>query len=411
MSNNRPINIYDSLLESIDALHIVDEKNTRDKQILLAFITFLSNNESVISKFEAVSAELSAYLNQYDFKKGYNFDKMQVKLQKLHPLRERLVRMIDEVKKLTPHPDRYNSKKMIEACRNFVSTCAEKLMLQEVDKAINLVDINTQKILDIQNLFARDLATLKDIHAMISANETTLNAFNAYFVELKQYVCAFPHVGQDDKSEVENRISVAQDLINLRLKVENKATQIKYYYNRYNKDSVLKQLANVLNYMAFSMRYSEVKNTETQLKNILVQISRVEEAFKNEKLELEFLKRSLSSKTKVVLWDEQRTYFLQRVTDWLKKDTVGIDVNLQSFKVAIDGAKQKRILDISTIVKRYPWLEKSQRYKEKHKELISHNITSVAYFENIKHFKRERLFRQILFCIPVLGWIILWFMD
>ena len=164
-------NVYDSLLSSVGALSNVNVTIKSEKLVLSNFVAYLSQHKAEISKFGKATSELCDYLDGYDFSKGYQFDVMQKKLDMLYPLRQKLARMGEEAKKLSAFPDRYDSKRAIELCRGLAMTGMEKMSLSEAKRMEELVVANTQKLINIYNLFVNDGDILSQINAIVDSEK------------------------------------------------------------------------------------------------------------------------------------------------------------------------------------------------------------------------------------------------
>ena len=230
---------YDTLLKAVGAMPGVAETIHKDCDAMTGFAGYLTQNEAEISKFGKATDEVCEYLNKYDFVRGYQFDAMQKKLELLHPLRIKLAKMGEEAKKLTAFPDRYDSKRAIEICRGLALTCMERMSLAEIGKVEDLVEANTKKLIDIQNLFERDTNTLEEINAVLESNKLILNKCKAYQTELKQYVSEFPHQGTDDLEFVKSRIATAKQVVDLWVTVEKSIEGIRDYAERHDKSALI----------------------------------------------------------------------------------------------------------------------------------------------------------------------------
>lgn len=389
MTNTSPKNnVYDSLLDSITTLFHVGKSIMRDKAALSSYADYLSENECEIAKFGKVSVELQADLDQYDFTKGFQFSAMQGRLEKLHPLRLKLAKMVEEAKKLSVFPDRYDSKKAIEICRGLSQTCMERMSLGESEKVSELVEANTQKLIALQKLFERDQHILSQIHAIISTNQTVLNKHKAYNAELKKYVSEFPHKGQDDLSVVKDRINVLKKIDELSSIVEKTVATIRSYCDRYNKGTVMARHAGLVHTMINSMQYADVGKIEMQLKDTIAQVRAVTDAFERENEELCSMQSTLKLR-KPDIWKEDTERLLTTLKGLLNKDTATIDLNLDQIKNNHTNAKLKRTNDINTQKEKYPWLER-RRYKNYHEQVTSRYMSSSDYYAVIKTLKRDR---------------------
>lgn len=409
--HNIPVHnkLYNSLLSSIDQVEHVQHTIKKDKSLLSAYSDFLHNNEAELSKFRQITSDLQKWLDEYDFNNGFDFNAMQRELEKIHPLRQMLVKMGKEAKNLSGYPDRYNSKKSIETCRMLTITCQEKLRIKEVEKILQLVDTNTSKLIYLQKLLIRDADIFKQINAEIDSNRAILTKLKAYFAELMCFVSDFPHAGQDDLSIIKNRINCAKELLNLQNDVDKQIAVIKEYCDRYNKNNVVSIYTNIVRTMTSTMKYSDVGAITRQLKDIPSQIDAVLKAFAKEHSELKSLKTELQSINHI--WREDKEDIMATVDRLLNIDHKKCMFNIDALKNRFHDAIQRRDTDIRNMKKQFPWLTNNSRYNSLHRQLLSKNIESAEYFETLKRLKRYRTTRIILTCIPVIGWFFLLFMK
>ena len=396
--------LYEMLLNSIDKLNNIDASIMSNKAALTSFITFLSQNEVEISKFEEASDEVCRDLEKYDFSTGFDFGSFQHKIETLHPLRLKLVKMGEESKKLSVFPDRYNSKKAIETCKKLVVACSKKMTFGEIDKVTTLVEANTQKLVDLQNLFERDGDILSRINALISTNANVLKPLKAYYAEIVQYVSDFPHNGKDDLAEIINRINTAKRIVNFQSEVQCAATRIQNYYDRYNKGAVIARYADTIHQISTSMRYSDVGIIEAQLKDVNNQIRKVADTFAREQKELKALQSSLRNHI-VGIWKDDNERILNSVNALLKNDICEIPFNIEKFRSDVISAKQRRETKITTARNQYPWLNTSEYYRLEHEKLIRRNISENDYKKTINEWIIERhKWLLFLFIIPYVVW-------
>ena len=401
MTNTSPKNnVYDSLLDSITALFHVGKSIMRDKAALSSYTDYLSRNEGEIAKFGKASEELQADLDQYDFTKGFQFSAMQSRLEKLHPLRLKLAKMVEEAKKLSVFPDRYDSKKAIEICRGLSQTCMERMCLSESEKVSELVESNTQKLIALQKLFERDQHILSQIQAIINTDQTVLNKYKAYNAELKKYVSEFPHKGQDDLSVVKDRINVLKKLDALSLNVENTVATIRSYCDRYNKGAVMAKHSNLVHTMINTMQYADVGKIEKQLKDTITQVRAVTDAFEREREELGSMQSTLQLR-RSDLWKEDTERLLATLKGILSKDTKTVDLNLDQLKTSLTNARIKRTNDINAQKEECPWLD-WHRSKDYHAQVVSKYMSLNDYYAAIKTLKWDRIKCFFCCCIPLL---------
>ena len=409
--HNIPVHnkLYNSLLSSIDQVEQVQHTIKKDKSLLSAYSDFLHNNEAELSKFRQITSDLQKWLDEYDFNNGFDFNAMQKKLEKIHPLRLKLVKMGEEAKNLSAYPDRYNSKKSIEICRMLTIICQERLRIEEMEKILQLVDTNTSKLIYLQKLLKRDADILKQINAEIDSTRAILTNLKAYFAELMCFVSDFPHAGQDDLSIVKNRINCAKELLNLQNDVDKQIAAIKGYCDRYNKNNVVSKYTNIVRTIASTMKYSDVGAITRQLKDIPSQIDAVLKAFAKEHSELKSLKAELHSINHI--WRDDKEDIIATIDNLLNTDHKKCMFNIDELKNRFHNAIQRRDTDIQNMEKQYPWLTNSNKYNSIHRQLLSKYIGSAEYFATLNRLKTYRTTRIILTCIPVIGWFLLLFMK
>lgn len=396
--------LYEMLLNSIDKLNNIDKTIMSDKAALASFTSFLSQNEAEIDRFEAASNEVCIDLEKYDFSAGFNFGRIQHKIETLHPLRLKLVKMGEEAKKLSAFPDRYNSKQAIEICKNLVNACSKNMTFGKIGKVTTLVETNTQKLVDLQKLFERDGAILSRINALISANANMLKPLKAYYAEIVQYVSDFPHNGKDDLAEITNRIDTAKRIVNFQSQVQSTAALIQNNYDRYNKGAVIARYADIIHQISTSMRYSDVGIIESQLMDVKNQILKVISSFAREQKEVKALQSSLQNHTKG-LWKEDNERILNSVNALLKNDICKISFNIEKYRSDIISAKQRRETKITTARNQYPWLNTFEYYRSEHEKLIRRNISENDYKKTINEWIIERhKWLLLLFFFPYIVW-------
>lgn len=403
-NNPTPNNTYASLLNSIDDLSRVEKTIIRDKALMSTYVDYIHQNEAEICKFGKSTMELQTYLDEYDFTKGFQFNTMQGRLEKLHPLRLKLAKMGEEAKKLSVFPDRYDSKKAIDICRGLALTCMERMSLSESEKVSELVETNTQKLIALQKLFERDGIILSQINATIESNKMVLNKCKAYMSELEQYVSGFPHQGVDDLEFVKNRIASAKQVVDLWETVDKAIEAVKDYANRFNKNILMNNYSQVVIGLSSKMRYADVGNYMAQLNGVLQQKRTLCDAFEKECKELQSLQRSLMQKEPDV-WREDNERLLSKVSAILKGDSKKVSFDLGQLENNLADAKAKRKNDIDKMVKQNTWLERKKKYRALHKMLLTQFITFDEYRSAVHGLKKIRVTRRILTFVPVVGWI------
>lgn len=395
---------YDKLLKAVAVFPSVLETISKDRDAMSQFIGYLTQNDAEISKFGNASLELYDYMAKYTFTKNYNFDTMRIKLEALHPLRLKLVKMGEEAKKLIAFPDRYNSKKAIEICRGLAMTCLERLKFDEIDKVEKLVETNTKRLIEIQKLFKRDEAILALINEAITTDKAVLNKFKACYDELKQYIAEFPHQYGNDLTTVQGRIAVLKQIDFLSDTTSKAIDGIRKYADRFNKIALVNSYSQLVIDLSSKMRFADVPNYSNRLDGIIKQVKLLKNSFDKECQDLQAFKAILMQHTPD-LWKDDNERQLLKVNSILTNDPKTVSFDLKQLKMDYDNAKHKRFSDIDATLKKYKWLGYSRRYKPSHDALKTKYITFAEYQAAVEMIRKERV--KFLLCIPIIGWIIL----
>ena len=405
-SSTSGTNAYDKLIESVDSLYHIEEANKTDKAKLTSFATFLNENALEIGKFGRVSKDLEQYLDEYDFSKEFDFETKIAGLQKLHPLRLKLVSMGEAAKTLSHYPDRYGSKKAIEVCKNLTLTCLEKMRLEESEKVALLCESNTNKLFELQKLLERDESILSQINLIIKKDAQFLSRYKAYNAELNKYVEEFPHAEQNDLEIIKKRIVVVKDVDAIYLKAEKAVADIKGFFDRYNKNTLVAKFDNLTTKLYSSMLFLNVDSFKKALIEIEKEAIIILNKYKSEPRELELLKETLKSNSNE-LWKEDRDMLLSSI-EYLKNDSNKKDVDLPKIKALIDEKMKRRTQDIFDTTQNNPWIKDREKYKHIHNQLLNREIKRSTYLANINNLIKYKQIRSLGW-IPVLGWFILIF--
>ena len=135
---------YESVLKTIGLLTSVDNSIQKDRGALISFADKLRQQKDDVSSFHQVEKDLKDYLANYDFAFGYKLISIEVKLDKISSLREKLTKMLKEVEKLETYSKINGLKQAIEDCRELSSFCTEKMGLDEVDDVSKKIDASTR---------------------------------------------------------------------------------------------------------------------------------------------------------------------------------------------------------------------------------------------------------------------------
>lgn len=384
---------YETLIGFIVDMDNAQKAIVKDKNALGLFVDYMVKGEDEISRFVNVKTQVESYLDNYDFRKGFQFGGMNDKVDLLLSLRSKLAIMSDEAKKLAAHPDRYGSRKAIDTCRDFTLTCKNKLGLDETKKALALVDANTQKLIEIRKQFESDALILHRINEVIGNNVTWLGRFKAYYAELRQYVDAFPHSGQDDMAVVNQRIDTAKQLFELLEKTQKTVAQINGCANRHNKAEVEKQYQTIVNGMASKMLYADSDKYKRGLFDVTKKVQAVLADFETERKGLQAVFDALSKRTPS-LWKEDNEKMIEKTGGWLKSDTKRQNFDLSQLRKIVADLQQKKTDDVAVSVRQNPWLER-RKHSSFHDGLVNSYITKSDYLFQVDEARKKRL-RKIL---------------
>lgn len=380
---------YETLIKSIGVFDEGQKGIVRDKASMISIADKVVNGEADISKFVQAKAQVESYLDGYDFRGGFQFDDMNKKIDSLLLLRSKLATMGEEAKKLSVHPDRYGSKRAIGLCRDLAIKCKERLKLEEAEKAVALAEANTQKLISIRSQFESDGDVLYQINEAIDSNMNVLGKFKAYLAEIRRYVDAFPHSGQDDLGEINNRINAAKQINTLLEKTQKSVDSIKGYADRHNKKAVVTRFQSVVNEMASKMCYADIEKYKPILGDIMKQAQMVVKSFEDEKSELQGVYDYLCTRN-ANKWKEDTERMIDKVSDLLHSDTKTRAFDLSQIKSNLKDLVDRRSKDIKATVKEHPWLENG-RHSGFHSNLVNSYITKSDYLSQIDNARKERL--------------------
>lgn len=380
---------YETLIKSIGVFDEGQKGIVRDKASMISIADKVVNGEADISKFVQAKAQVESYLDGYDFRGGFQFDDMNKKIDSLLLLRSKLATMGEEAKKLSVHPDRYGSQRAIGLCRDLAIKCKERLKLEEAEKAVALAEANTQKLISIRSQFESDGDVLYQINEAIDSNMNVLGKFKAYLAEIRRYVDAFPHSGQDDLGEINKRIDAAKQINTLLEKTQKLVDSIKGYADRHNKKAVVTRFQSVVNEMASKMCYADIEKYQPILGDIMKQAQMVVKSFEDEKSELQGVYDYLCTRN-ANKWKEDTERMIDKVSDLLHSDTKTRAFDLSQIKSNLKDLVDRRSKDIKATVNEHPWLENG-RHSGFHSNLVNSYITKSDYLSQIDNARKERL--------------------
>lgn len=387
LNNTTSTYTYESLMDVVAAYDICEQSIIKDNDYVTSFVDKITNDENDIAKFVQAQTQIISFLNDYDFKAGFQFDEMNKKVDSLLLLRANLAMMEEEVKNLSIMPDRYGSQKAIGICRDLALKCSESLKLEEAEAAA-LVESNTQKLIAIRNQFESDNALLAEINKIIDENNKVLSKFKAYYEELKKYVGEFPHSG-DDLAEVNSRIEKVVMINTIWTRTQTVINKIENWANRNNKASVIKLYQSIVDDMTYRMLCSNVNSFKFKLEDIAKQAQYVIDAFDEERQDLIDVFSEVSKRDSK-MWKGDTENMIDKLNAWLKADTRTQQLDLAQIKKEIKELIDRRKKDIRNTTITYPWLD-NQWHIDFHEALISRYISKAEYLRAVDDERVARL--------------------
>lgn len=389
--NNNLIDTYAIVINSVNEFSLaVDAMQAGEKNIPMLTQLILSR-ETEISKFETITQELSQYLENFSFKSGCQFDDLQKNLQALFILNDKLTQMTLDAESLAGNPDLYGLMETIKQCRELTLTCYRKLVFKDIEKASKKIDNNLQKLSGLKQKFKEDGCVLNQMQEAIENEKPLLIKYMALWSELEQYLQNFPHSGEDNLAEVTKRIDIAKQMDSLIISIDKDINQIKPFYDRHNKESVVTNYTNTLQDIRRKMNSRNWQEYAARLQNVARQIPYVIRAFKEEKDALVHLRTTLEQR-KPDIWKDDNEKILHSINKLLNTNTAIVKVDLNSLNKEILEATKKREREISATLEKYSWLSKN-KYIGFHTSLIERYITYVNYQSEIESVRKERIKR------------------
>ena len=389
MSNNTTSLVpYEKLIQSVSTFTSVGESIQRDKSAMNAFADIVNKDEARIDKFEKASSQVGAYLDSFAFEKGFRFDDMSGKIGNLVTLFAKITAMIEEAKKLSVHPDRYDSHKAIEVCKAFALKCKGALKIEEAGSAIALAENNTKKLAGIRAMFEDDSLILQQIQKLMQEKAVLLDKYRAYQADLRQYVDAFPHSGKDDLEEVNKAVGALVQIDGFRNQVKKNVDTIVKYADRYNKGSVVADFGSLENEMATRMRIADVSHIKQRLKNIDDRVQGVRSAFDNERETLQDIYDSLTRRSPDI-WKENNEALIDNIDGLLESELCTKPFNLSEIQNSIGIFKQNRRSDIQKALNENPWLN-NNKHRSFHNDLVNTYMFRSDYYYRINNAKKQR---------------------
>ncbi len=385
--------VYSDILESMVTYEKLDAEQIRGKEEMRSLATYITQNEGVIAKFHNVNHQLLNFLATYNFSNGYNFGELKENLASLLLLREKLVTMSEQAKKLMAIPSRYGYAKSIESCRNLVIACREKLTLGEAKKLIDIVENNTNKLLEMSKKFNSDQSQLNEIRHLIQENLSEISMFKGFVQELNQYADSIFSPNIKDIEEVERRIKSVLQLKEKLYRNQALVKSITGYAERHNKNVLLAKHQKVVDDSMSVMRSADISRYSAIFDDLHRQFLLLIDAFGQDKQELREL-QSLLKEKKPEIWSDDNETMLKTVENLLEGDVERKSFDVRQLKNKYKQLVTNRNNDIRDTVEEYSWLEK-KKYYDFHQGLLRRYISKSYYLDRI-HEKRKEVIKQRL---------------
>ena len=387
---------FAAVMQSIEALHKAETEVENEKVLFAKFTDFLTKNADEIGKFHAVENEIVDFLQKFSFTGKIDFTPVRDKLSPLSPLRQKLMEMGSEAKKITGLPDRYNCHKAMEVCKQLTMFCLNEMKSTDYDKVTVALDKNIPKLQSIQKEFEKENQILADIKNLLQQHATVLNKFSAYKDELKQFIASFPNNRDSDLKTVQSHLTILSGIYDKIKDIDKTLTQVKKYADRYTKNAVVQQTENLISSAYSQMKFSDTSRIDTELKKAAANLKSVINAFDKENKDTTTLRDNFK-KHAYNIWKEDSDQLVSELDNIIKQDTRKTGFLLQSFHSKIQTAESKKTQNIENIKRNYRWLQR-KCYAADLNKLITNKYIAFSNFElQIENIRKGRgLFTKLI---------------
>jgi|GEM_PF-4812321 len=387
---------FAAVVQSIEALHKAETEVENEKVLFAKFTDFLTKNADEISKFHAIESEVVDFLQKFSFAGKIDFTPVRNKLLPLSPLRQKLIEMGNEAKKIVGLPDRYNCHKAMEMCKQLTIFCLNEMKSADYDKVTVALDKNIPKLRSIQKEFEKEKQILADIKNLLQQHATVLNNFSAYKAALQQFVSLFPNNRDSDLKVVENHLIVLNGIYDKIKDINKTLTQVKSYADRYNKNAVVQQTENLLSFTYVQMKFSDIGKVAVGLQKVAANLKSLINAFDKENKDAATFRDNLNTHT-YNIWKEDSDQLVSELNNIIKQGTQKTGFLLQSFYSKIQIAENKKVRDIENKKGQYKWLQR-KRYADKLSKLTTCKNIAFSNFESqIENIRKGRgLFTKLI---------------
>jgi hypothetical protein len=352
---------FAAVMQVISEWHKLEAEIESEKQTIAQFVDYITKNADEISKFLAVENEIVELLNNYSFIKGINLSPAKNILQPLPNLKQKLITLGAEAKKLAGKPDRHDCHRAMEICKNLTLSCMNNMKSADYNTVSELLDQNIQKLLEIQNRFA------------------------------------------DEDAKV----------FNLSKKIQKLSAQIKNYADRFNKNAVLNKSQQLLQ-SAEEAKFANFGHIKQNLEQCIKSIETVIKSFDKEHNDTIALRNQLGHYSPNS-WSEDNDELISEINDVVSNGTATSNFSLQAFFDREKNNRQKKSNDIASFRKQYGRIAK--RYgSQLQSEIIDEYVLSSElqrWLTKYKAIESKRLKKiakivSIGVGIAVGIWLIIW---
>ena len=141
--------LYNAIIETVETLVQVE----RDSRIMSDFVLYLVQKEPVVSKYAAVTTEIRAFIDNYDFQKEGAFQGLAEENMKVVRNQIEIVEQVEElientgktIEIISGYCDRYNKGKVVVAYNALVDSIYSDMCFEDVEKyKTQLYDVEKQ---------------------------------------------------------------------------------------------------------------------------------------------------------------------------------------------------------------------------------------------------------------------------
>ena len=216
-------------LQPIINLRSVFQQTEVHRNNLQVFVDHLSENLSVINKYQGICKQLKNFFETFDSSQPYEFDSFIAGINKLPELSTKLDQLHKKIAQCEVFPDQHNKEKIIESCNTLCLNCQNKTTLEEVGKACSEVEQALKQLEELEN--KRQVKLQGELAAIDKDLEESENLmWQDKYQELK-----------DKVNDYTSKISSESDINSLKLKIHDAINDRSEHINATEKEYGLLQ--------------------------------------------------------------------------------------------------------------------------------------------------------------------------